>query len=357
MLLGHGGDRSATASSCDGASLDLDGLLGLLTQHRDLSRRPEEIEVLDLPLKGALKIPRGFKNSLAELVAWGAHSPLKAEEKNLAEECLVRWDELDLALKEGLLIKREAQEQKLKHLVQQAELKPTKTNIAKKESARRVFDKIQADLAALEGGVGRSDPTVEAQGFQPLASSVFQYSWAPILVDLPERGKVLRFHRYQVRPRGSRQEPPSHLNMFNARLDSLTTRPTWSPLFMRQHGAIFLRGFYEWVPHPATQKPALIRFGREGGELFWVPCLYEFWRGKWSLGEFTLPSFAIVTTDPPAEVLRMGHDRCPIVPEQDHLSWWLRARDGASTLRELQKPHGVSFVHRWPRGTLPSDGG
>jgi putative SOS response-associated peptidase YedK len=336
-----------------GASLDLDGLLEILTQYSILGANPSAGQGLDLPLRGTLKIPPGFKNSLAELVDLAQHSPLNSRDKALAEQCLERWSQLDQVTTRHLIEKKELQEKKLSSLRDLAAQKPTKTNVSRMESAQRVLDKIRSDLG-LDCPVNNSTPrdkidSAEARKKKSYGTSVFQYSWTPLLLDDPQKGKILRFHRYQVRPRGSLAEPPAHLNMFNARLDSLTTRPTWRPLFMSQHGALYLRGFYEWVPDPETQKSRIIRFSREDQKPFWVPCLYERWQSRWSQGDFTIPSFAIVTTEPPEEVLKAGHDRCPLVPDQSNISLWLKAEDGALISQELQKPHAVRFVHEWAK--------
>lgn len=53
--------------------------------------------------------------------------------------------------------------------------------------------------------------------------------------------------RYRIRPSGSSEEIPTKYNVFNARLDSLETRQTWSSLFMRNHGLFPFKRFFEWV--------------------------------------------------------------------------------------------------------------
>jgi putative SOS response-associated peptidase YedK len=164
----------------------------------------------------------------------------------------------------------------------------------------------------------------------------------------PEHPPIIKFHRYQVRPRGSEVEPPAHINMFNARLDSLQVRKTWNPLFMRQHGILSLRAFYEWVLDPETKKSRVIRISEAEGSLFWVPALHETWQDPESQRP-PIHSFAIVTTDPPPEVSSLGHDRCPIVIGAKDLATWLQPTDQAVIMDLLQKPYSIHFKGEWAK--------
>ncbi len=53
----------------------------------------------------------------------------------------------------------------------------------------------------------------------------------------------------------------------------------------------------------------------------WAPCLYDFWESPDK--KFGFYSFAIITDDPPAEVLSEGHDRCPIFLQASLIDSWL----------------------------------
>lgn len=344
-------------SAMTGAPVDFAWLLGVLTQFRDIAPQAEDIERLDLPLKGTLKIPRGFKHSLEDWLKHDRDNFLDFEQKNLAHRCLEVWEDIDQAAFRKLESKWQIQEKKREDLKKLAETKPTKTNLAKLNSADRALEKTRMDFESWRQNMQKNDgykqlnvlPDDASKAVFPLPSSVFQYSWAPLLVDVSGKGRLLRFYRYQVRPRGALEEPPSRFNMFNARLDSLAIRSTWRPLVGRQHGVIYLKGFYEWVPHPETKKPTMIRFSEEKGQVFWVPCLYESWSGKWSQGEFQIPSFAIITTDPPSEIALMGHDRCPIVPDQELLSSWLKPDRIDAVPLEFHKPASLYFTHHWAK--------
>ena len=60
--------------------------------------------------------------------------------------------------------------------------------------------------------------------------------------------------RYRLRPNGSREEVPNKYNVFNARLDSLQSMKTWKNIFTENHGALCMKGFYEWVEDENKKK-------------------------------------------------------------------------------------------------------
>ena len=171
---------------------------------------------------------------------------------------------------------------------------------------------------------------------------IFPFTYAPIC--LVEGGKrVIRCFRYQVRPRWADQEVDRKINLYNARLDGLTSKKTWAPLYRHQHAVLVCKGFYEWVQDAATGKSVTLRFVPDDKSSMLVPCLYERWRGK--SGE-VIESFAMITTEPPPEVLAAGHDRCPVVIRPEDLNDWLNPQSCAPEHigRILGAPHPVHFV-------------
>ncbi len=166
-------------------------------------------------------------------------------------------------------------------------------------------------------------------------------------VIVQEKGeRVIKPMRYRVRPHDSREEVPSKYNVFNARMDSLEMRPTWIPLFMRNHGLIPFVRFFEWV-HGPDGKPKLIAFKPRDREVMWAPCLWDEWVSK--DGSIQFKSFAIITDGPPDEIAQMGHDRCPIFLAQDQIDTWLSP--SGKTKKEiynlLTKKEDTFFDNHW----------
>jgi putative SOS response-associated peptidase YedK len=156
---------------------------------------------------------------------------------------------------------------------------------------------------------------------------------------------VFKKMRYRLRPANSKEEIPTKFNVFNARLDSLETRQTWSPLFSKKHGLIPFTRFFEWVEHNEEKK--LISFSPKDREIMWAPCLFDYWENEKK--DFGFYSFALITHDPPDEVSSMGHDRCPIFLKKEVISEWLspsgKTQKELSALLSLKE--SVFYLNEW----------
>ncbi|WP_419172074.1 SOS response-associated peptidase family protein [Halobacteriovorax sp.] len=161
-----------------------------------------------------------------------------------------------------------------------------------------------------------------------------------------EKKRLISPMRYRIRPNGSSEEIPTKFNVFNARVDSLEKRKTWSPLFMRNHGIVCFDAFYEWVLK--DNKKTLIKFKPTNNEFMWAPCLWDEWQS--TDGSVKFKSFAIITTDPPNEVEIMGHDRCPIFLNHEYIDDWLNPRDlnPSDAYEILAAQENEKFSYEWP---------
>lgn len=151
---------------------------------------------------------------------------------------------------------------------------------------------------------------------------IYPNYWAPVIrIDAQGRRKIVPM-RYRVRPKGSSKEIPSKYNVFNARMDSLENRQTWKNLFMKQHGLLIMKSFFEWVEDISSRKKKVVSFKPESHEHILVPVLWDEWTDGLGLTRFE--SFAVITTDPTPEVLEKGHDRCPIFIKKQRVEDWLK---------------------------------
>ena len=123
----------------------------------------------------------------------------------------------------------------------------------------------------------------------------------------------------------------------------------WEPALGHQHGILFMEKFYEHVQrHDYEQRPlahnesaqsVTISFYPDTAEILQVPVLYT--KTAFKNGRHML-SCAIITQEPPAEVLAHGHDRCPI-----HLargSQFLQAQQPEQALQALTDIKAIHFV-------------
>lgn len=156
---------------------------------------------------------------------------------------------------------------------------------------------------------------------------VYPGYFAPVMIMQHGKRTIVPM-RYALRPAGSPKELKSQYALFNCRIDTLAVKPTWRKLLGRQHALFPFIKFYEWVEGPEG-KPIQISFIPGDRPYMWAPALFDTWS---SLdGKITFQSFAIVTDDPPPEILACGHDRCPIFLRADKIDVWLSANEMAST--------------------------
>lgn len=186
-----------------------------------------------------------------------------------------------------------------------------------------------------------------------------QFKWAPDAEDgrvfpgyfapaiIMKAGKrVIVPMRYSLRPTGTPKDLKGQYDLFNCRIDNLTKKPTWRKLIGKQHALFPFKKFYEWVDGPGERKK-LICFAPGDRHTMWAPALYDTWS---SLdGKFTFSSLAIVTDDPPPEILACGHDRCPVFLRADKIDEWLtpERRGLDEVMGLLQMRESVYYQHEW----------
>ena len=179
--------------------------------------------------------------------------------------------------------------------------------------------------------------SLDPKHFKPMESHprIYPNYFAPIVAKKNDKSWVIPM-RYRVRPMGSAEEIPMKYNVFNARLDSLTSRATWSRLIGHNHGLIVIDEFYEWVVDDSpdkevitkqkTIKKKIIGIRPEGHGHMLTPVLWDWWESQDKATSFF--SFAVITGEPPADVLRAGHDRCPIFLSKEDAAKWLDPDQG-----------------------------
>ena len=221
--------------------------------------------------------------------------------------------------------------------------------------------------------------------FPKVAERIYSGRFAPV-VHRDGRGNLTcELMRYSAFPPASIPDP-SKLTTFNARRDNLRS-PFWMECYGKGHGVVLLSGFFEWVAvkdllaaghvsldevtrgferqkeerrarieasgkryaptktelvDPRLRK-TIIQFTAESSEALVAPVIFN----SGLLGGERVQGFALVTDEPPPEVLAAGHDRCPILLEDDAWAAWLAPR--GKTPKELDALLGVQkkprFVH------------
>ena len=112
------------------------------------------------------------------------------------------------------------------------------------------------------------------------------------------------------------------LATFNARAETVTTKPFFREPFESAACLIPASGYYEWHDTPGGKQPSY--FTRADGDPVTIAGLRDRWHDKSPGGE-TIVSCTMVITEP-NDFVRPLHDRMPVILEPDQFDGWLAAR-------------------------------
>jgi putative SOS response-associated peptidase YedK len=127
---------------------------------------------------------------------------------------------------------------------------------------------------------------------------------------------------------------------FNARAETVETKPFFRDAFKRTRCLIPLSGYYEWQDTPNGKQPWYFT-ARDGSPALTTAGLWDEWRDRAS-GE-TLKSCTMIITEP-NEFVAEVHDRMPVLLAEKDFEPWLNGGDGM----ELLKPAPNDMLQRWP---------
>lgn len=130
---------------------------------------------------------------------------------------------------------------------------------------------------------------------------------------------------------------------FNARAETMATKPAFRDAFERHRLVLPVDGFYEWDRRAGTREAHF--FTRADGDVLVLAGLFDRWRDPGDPPESPRRQTCTVVTTTPGPDLDGIHDRMPVVLERDQFELWMAgADDELDAVRDLCGPP--------PRGTL-----
>ena len=127
---------------------------------------------------------------------------------------------------------------------------------------------------------------------------------------------------------------------FNARVETVETKPFFRDAFKRTRCLIPVSGYYEWQDTPDGKQPWYFT-ARDGSPALTTAGLSDEWRDRAS-GE-TLKSCTMLITQPNSFVAEV-HDRMPALLAEKDYDAWLSGSAGV----ELLRPAPENLLQRWP---------
>ena len=109
------------------------------------------------------------------------------------------------------------------------------------------------------------------------------------------------------------------LATFNARAETVTTKPFFRNAFKRNRCLIPVSGYYEWQDTPSGKQPWYFT-ARDGSPALTIAGLWDEWKNP-ETGA-SIKSCAMIITEPNAFVAKV-HDRMPVLLTEKQFEPWL----------------------------------
>jgi putative SOS response-associated peptidase YedK len=130
------------------------------------------------------------------------------------------------------------------------------------------------------------------------------------------------------------------LATFNARVETVTTKPFFREPFKRKRCLMPVSGYYEWEDTPGGKQPHYFTARAGSSPLLTIAGLWDEWKNK-ETGE-RLKSCTMIVTEP-NEFIAEVHDRMPVLLKPEQFDHWLSGNMGVKEL----KPAPNDYLQRW----------
>jgi putative SOS response-associated peptidase YedK len=129
------------------------------------------------------------------------------------------------------------------------------------------------------------------------------------------------------------------LATFNARIETVTTKPFFREPFKSRRCLMPVSGYYEWQDTPGGKQPWY--FTARNESVLTMAGLWDQWKNK-ETGE-RIKSCTMIITEPNDFVAEV-HDRMPVILMPEQFEHWLSGNMGVEEL----KPTANDYLQRWP---------
>jgi putative SOS response-associated peptidase YedK len=130
------------------------------------------------------------------------------------------------------------------------------------------------------------------------------------------------------------------LATFNARAETVATKPFFRSAFKRKRCLIPVSGYYEWEDRPGGKQPWYFT-ASDGSQALTIAGLWDEWKDP-ETDKLRISCTMIITE--PNKFVAEVHDRMPVLLTEKQFDPWL---SGAAGLEYL-KPAPNDFLQKWP---------
>jgi putative SOS response-associated peptidase YedK len=130
------------------------------------------------------------------------------------------------------------------------------------------------------------------------------------------------------------------ISTFNARSDSIDTKPAFRQSWRTGRRCLVVDGYYEW--RKMEKQPFAIALGNRGPMI--LAGLWDLWKGPVGAG---IRSASVITTGA-NERLAQIHDRMPVLLDPDQWAMWLGELNSTNDeLKAILKPYPTERLAFW----------
>jgi putative SOS response-associated peptidase YedK len=129
------------------------------------------------------------------------------------------------------------------------------------------------------------------------------------------------------------------LATFNARIETVTTKPFFREPFKHRRYLIPVSGYYEWQDTPKEKQPWYFT-ARDGSPLLTVAGLWDQWKNKET--DERIKSCTMTISDP-NDFVGEVHDRTPVLLIPNQFDHWLSGNMGVEELKAVP----TEYLQRW----------
>ena len=138
------------------------------------------------------------------------------------------------------------------------------------------------------------------------------------------------------------KEPKTEYSTFNARAETVSTKPAFRAAYHQRRCLIPADGFYEWARSESSKSPYYISFADH--RPFAFAGLWDRWEKEGQIVE----SCTIIVTEA-NDLMRPIHDRMPVILASEDYDQWLDPVIGDLTrIQSLLKPCPSQWLQAYP---------
>lgn len=124
---------------------------------------------------------------------------------------------------------------------------------------------------------------------------------------------------FSLIPSWSKERRPKFAT-HNARLETLSEKPTWKRPLMKNHCLVPMTEFIEPI-YEGAHAGHMVGFSENQNRVLWAAGLWDEWVD--TNDGLMVPSFTIITHEPSPYVSQIGHDREPLFINKNAFTTWL----------------------------------